>query len=88
MGSHRNWDCKEHEIEMPRGGDKHLVGQYPEIQAHLEKEHQISALLTYISQLDELKINQDGKSDWTFHRQEAQVIVHDIPRVIWSIAVQ
>lgn len=77
------------EIPVPEGGTsasgKNLVGQYPEIADYLAQIHKLSVPLIYTTQIDELQINSDGTTVWTFHRQEAEVIVHDIPRVVFSV---
>lgn len=64
-----------------------MVGQYPEIQEYLVSEHQIDVPLIYVTLLDELRIDPDGTSHWTFRRQAAQVTVNDIPRVVLQVRV-
>lgn len=93
-GEH-SWVAKEietgDEISLPKGGtDWHganLVGQYPEIQEHLSRKHGITAALIYLTQIDRLQIHPDGKSTWTFRRQQVEVVVHDIPRLLVGVAI-
>lgn len=83
--------CSGVEIDLHKGGNRtqaeSLVGQYPEIQEYLLNSFQINVLLIYVTQLDELRIDSDGTSHWTFRRHAAQVTVHDIPRVVWHVQV-
>ncbi|QBR04350.1 hypothetical protein [Paraburkholderia pallida] len=72
-------------IDLPRGGNGSMVGQYPEIQEYLANRYQVDVPLIYVTQLDELRIDPDGTSHWTFRRQAAQVTVNDIPRVVFQV---
>jgi len=77
------------EVPLPSGGNtisgKNFVGQYPEIEDFLRRKHQLNVPLIYVTQLDELIIDPNGNSTWTFRRQGAEVIVRDIPRTVARI---
>jgi hypothetical protein len=79
-------------IDLKTGGvvssGGNSVVKYPEIQEYLFDVHQVNVILEYKPQLDNHKINPDGTSVWTFHRQQAEVTVHDILRVVASITIQ
>ena len=74
------------ELELPGGGnkvaDKDLVGQYPELQKYLEEVHGLDVPLVYDPRIDSMTRDSDGKTTWIFQRQNADVIVSDIPRTL------
>jgi len=77
------------EIPLAHGGLKtairDLAGRYPEIEPIWTRN--IRYTLTYREQLQDECIRWEGRCDWIFHRREAEVIVHSIPRRLCSIAV-
>ena len=79
------------EVALPHGGNtmagKNLVGCYPEIEEFLRQAHGLTVRLVYSDTLDQLIRHADGKSTWVFHRQNHEVIVHDIPRAAASITL-
>ncbi|KWH09755.1 hypothetical protein WT59_20800 [Burkholderia territorii] len=91
VGGAISWEAIElgtgNVIDLPNGGNNgphgKLMGCYPEIETYLSAMYQVSVQMVYITQIDQLQIDPDGKSHWTFHRQAAEVLVHDIPRVVW-----
>jgi hypothetical protein len=74
------------EIPLPHGGTtvagRSFVGEYPEIQDFLRQAYRFDLRLVYDAALDHSIAHPDGKMTWIFHRDETEVIVRDIPRVI------
>jgi hypothetical protein len=74
------------EIPLPHGGStiagRSFVGEYPEIQAFLAQAYRLDLRLVYDPALDQSIPHPDGKMTWIFHRDENEVIVRDIPRVL------
>ena len=85
-------ESSQEEIPLHTGGNTiggmSYVGQYPEIQEFLHQQYDVDVSLAYVSQIDELTIEPDGKSRWVFRRQAAEVIVHDISRTLFRVTTR
>lgn len=96
VGGAISWEAIEiatgNVIDLPNGGNNgphgKLLGCYPEIETYLLATYRASVKLVYITPIDELQIDSDRMSHWTFHRQAAEVLVHDIPRVVFRLTAQ
>ena len=82
---------RKNKIQLPRGGqqfeDENLVGKYPEIEDYIKTRFGKRIALIYYPQLDSLTINNDGTTVWIFRRQEAEIVINDIPRVVASVSI-
>jgi hypothetical protein len=92
-GSHTHgWTAVEEEtaaeIPLPQGGNGRFLGSYPEIMNHLRGRGVDARLAFSRARGDELEIDHDtGNATWTFRTAMGDVVVKDIPRVVFSLSV-
>lgn len=76
-------------VPLPRGGTnasgEDLLGKYPELETFIRDKYRLDLSINYLARIDSLRIEEDGRSVWTFRRRQARVVVHEIPRAAVSI---